>query len=31
MSKILKILLGSVLLGVVFLIQLLVLGIELNF
>lgn len=31
MSKILKILLGSVLLGVVFLVQLLVLGIELNF
>jgi hypothetical protein len=31
MSKIIKILLGSVLLGVVFLIQLLVLGIELNF
>ena len=31
MSKIIKILLGSVLLGVVFLIQLVVLGIELNF
>jgi len=31
MSKILKILLGSVLLGVVFLIQLLALGIDLNF
>ena len=31
MSKIIKILLGSVLLGVVFLIQLFVLGIELNF
>jgi hypothetical protein len=31
MTKILKILLGSVLLGVVFLIQLFVLGIELNF
>jgi len=30
-SKIIKILLGSVLLGVVFLIQLVVLGIELNF
>ena len=31
MSKILKILLGSVLLGVAFLVQLFVLGIELNF
>jgi len=31
MSKILKIVLGSVLLGVVFVVQLLVLGIELNF
>ena len=31
MSKILKILLGSVLLGIVFLIQLRVLGIDLNF
>ena len=31
MTKILKILLGSVLLGVVFLIQLFVLGIELKF
>ena len=31
MSKIIKILLGSVLLGVVFLIQLVVLGIELDF
>ena len=31
MSKIIKILLGSALLGVVFLIQLVALGIELNF
>jgi|SaaInlV_120m_DNA_1039710.scaffolds.fasta_scaffold03571_4 hypothetical protein len=31
MTKILKILLGSVLLGVIFLIQLFVLGIELKF
>jgi len=31
MSKILKILLGSVLLGVVFIIQLFVLGVDLNF
>jgi hypothetical protein len=31
MSKILKILLGSVILGAVFLVQLLVLGIEFNF
>ena len=31
MTKILKILLGSALLGVVFLVQLFVLGIELNF
>jgi len=31
MSKILKILLGSVILGVVFVVQLLVLGIEFNF
>jgi len=31
MSKILKILLGSVILGAVFLVQVLVLGIEFNF
>ncbi len=31
MSKIIKILLGSLLLGIVFLVQLVVLGIEINF